>query len=194
MSCANTTNPPAPSRCIAIDMPTNYTGSECCIGPSLRYFYLLARVRPFCRKSSRGLAGAHGNRTHQEPVSRPLTGFEDRTEHQLRKRSPLRQQAAEHEYTRRNPLFPGGLRSSIPEQSIPLSRQEATDSDPKRPLRAVPALSERCQIGTPAGHPFRSSWRTRIGGCLSQVRECILGRGLIIKTQMGVHSQGQNRG
>jgi hypothetical protein len=35
------------------------------------------------------LAGAHGNRTHQEPVSRPLTGFEDRTEHQQRKRSPV---------------------------------------------------------------------------------------------------------
>ena len=29
------------------------------------------------------VAGAHGNRTHQEPVSRPLTGFEDRAGHQL---------------------------------------------------------------------------------------------------------------
>jgi hypothetical protein len=28
------------------------------------------------------MAGAHGNRTHQEPVSRPLTGFEDRAGHQ----------------------------------------------------------------------------------------------------------------
>jgi hypothetical protein len=35
------------------------------------------------------MAGAYGNRTHQEPVSRPLTGFEDRAEHQLLTRSPL---------------------------------------------------------------------------------------------------------
>ena len=33
------------------------------------------------------MAGAYGNRTHQEPVSRPLTGFEDRAEHQLLTRS-----------------------------------------------------------------------------------------------------------
>ena len=33
------------------------------------------------------LAGTHGNRTHQEPVSRPLTGFEDRAGHQPRTRS-----------------------------------------------------------------------------------------------------------
>ena len=36
--------------------------------------------------SEEGLAGAHGNRTHQEPVSRPLTGFEDRAGHQPRTR------------------------------------------------------------------------------------------------------------
>jgi hypothetical protein len=34
------------------------------------------------------MAGAHGNRTHQEPVSRPLTGFEDRAGHQPRTHSP----------------------------------------------------------------------------------------------------------
>ncbi len=33
------------------------------------------------------MAGAYGNRTHQEPVSKPLTGFEDRAEHQLLTRS-----------------------------------------------------------------------------------------------------------
>ena len=33
------------------------------------------------------MAGTHGNRTHQEPVSRPLTGFEDRAGHQPRTRS-----------------------------------------------------------------------------------------------------------
>ena len=30
----------------------------------------------------RMLAGVHGNRTHQRPVSRPLDGFEDRGRHQ----------------------------------------------------------------------------------------------------------------
>ena len=35
------------------------------------------------------VAGAHGNRTHQEPVSRPLTGFEDRAAHQQRTRSRM---------------------------------------------------------------------------------------------------------
>ena len=35
------------------------------------------------------MAGAYGNRTHQEPVSRPLTGFEDRAEHQLLTRSRM---------------------------------------------------------------------------------------------------------
>jgi hypothetical protein len=74
------------------------------------------------------MAGAHGNRTHQEPVSRPLTGFEDRTEHQQRKRSPKSRHETEHDYKRRNPFFPGGLRSSSSEQPILLSRQEPTDS------------------------------------------------------------------
>ena len=30
------------------------------------------------------LAGAYGNRTHQEPLARPLTGFEDQAGHQDR--------------------------------------------------------------------------------------------------------------
>ena len=38
-------------------------------------------------RGTTSLAGAHGNRTHQEPVSRPLTGFEDRAGHQPRTRS-----------------------------------------------------------------------------------------------------------
>ena len=33
------------------------------------------------------MAGAYGNRTHQEPVSKPLTGFEDRAGHQPRTHS-----------------------------------------------------------------------------------------------------------
>ena len=47
-----------------------------------------------------GLAGAYGNRTHQEPVSRPLTGFEDRAEHQLPTRSQMMQEEDSHKYTR----------------------------------------------------------------------------------------------
>ena len=35
-----------------------------------------------------GVAGAHGNRTHREPLSRPPTGFEDRGRHQPNTRSP----------------------------------------------------------------------------------------------------------
>ena len=46
------------------------------------------------------MAGAYGNRTHQEPVSRPLTGFEDRAEHQLLTRSRMRQDTAEHDANR----------------------------------------------------------------------------------------------
>ena len=41
------------------------------------------------------MAGAHGNRTHQEPVSRPLTGFEDRAGHQPRTHSPMLREPAE---------------------------------------------------------------------------------------------------
>jgi hypothetical protein len=41
------------------------------------------------------MAGAHGNRTHQEPVSRPLTGFEDRAGHQPRTHSPMLRELAE---------------------------------------------------------------------------------------------------
>lgn len=36
------------------------------------------------------MAGTYGNRTHQEPVSKPLIGFEDRAGHQPRTRSPRR--------------------------------------------------------------------------------------------------------
>jgi hypothetical protein len=35
------------------------------------------------------VAGANGNRTHQGPLSRPLTGFEDRAGHQPRTRSRM---------------------------------------------------------------------------------------------------------
>ena len=45
-------------------------------------------LRRLQRGFRRELAGAYGNRTHQEPVSRPLTGFEDRAGHQPRTRSP----------------------------------------------------------------------------------------------------------
>ena len=47
-----------------------------------------------------------------------VSGFEDRTEHQQRKRSPHRQQQSEHDYKRRNPFFPRGWRSSILDRSM----------------------------------------------------------------------------
>ncbi len=43
------------------------------------------RDEPSCPAGK--MAGTHGNRTHQEPVSRPLTGFEDQAGHQPRTRS-----------------------------------------------------------------------------------------------------------
>jgi hypothetical protein len=78
--------------------------------------------------AANGLAGAHGNRTHQEPVSKPLTGFEDRTEHQQRKRSLKRWLEAACDCKRRSSFYSRGARSSIPYRSIVLSRQNATDS------------------------------------------------------------------
>ena len=40
------------------------------------------------KASARTVTGAYGNRTHQEPVSKPLTDFEDRAVHQRQTRSP----------------------------------------------------------------------------------------------------------
>ena len=49
----------------------------------------LAGSRPILPviRQGRSVAGTYGNRTHQEPVSKPLTGFEDRAGHQPRTRS-----------------------------------------------------------------------------------------------------------
>ena len=47
------------------------------------------------------LAGAYGNRTHQEPVSKPLTGFEDRAWHQPRTHSRLRRKKTVYDRKRR---------------------------------------------------------------------------------------------
>ena len=81
------------------------------------------------------LAGAYGNRTHQEPLSRPLTGFEDRAEHQLRTRSRVRQDTSEHDANRRNPLFYWTKRSCTPQHPTVSSRQNPTHPGPIRPLR-----------------------------------------------------------
>ena len=86
------------------------------------------------------MAGAYGNRTHQEPVSRPLTGFEDRAEHQLLTRSRMRQDTSEHDANRRNPLFYRTKRSCTSYHPILPSRQNPTHSVSIRPLRASPAL------------------------------------------------------
>jgi hypothetical protein len=57
------------------------------------------------------LAGADGNRTHQEPVSRPFSGFEDRAGHQPRNRSRLPPIEAANQQTMRSatlsPALPG---------------------------------------------------------------------------------------
>ena len=57
--------------------------SRCRVPCQNRFVFVASSTR-----STLVMAGAYGNRTHQEPVSRPLTGFEDRAEHQLRTRSP----------------------------------------------------------------------------------------------------------
>ncbi len=46
------------------------------------------------------LTGADGNRTHQGPVSRPLTGFEDQGRHQPAKRSLRGGNSTSYDYTR----------------------------------------------------------------------------------------------
>ena len=73
-------------------------------------------------------------------LRRQIPGFEDRIEHQQRKRSPKCRQEAQGDCTRRNPSNSRGSRSSISEQPILLSRQEAMDIGP-RPLSSSAVFS-----------------------------------------------------
>ena len=110
------------------------------------------------------MAGAYGNRTHQEPVSRPLTGFEDRPEHQLLTRSRMRQDTSEDDANRRNPLFHRMKRPCTVQHPILPSRQNPTHSVSIRPLRASPALPP-CDTQM-SRNPFRwgPGWSVRTGG------------------------------
>lgn len=64
------------------------------------------------------MAGAYGNRTHQEPVSKPLTGFEDRAGHQPRTHSRWRLTSSNRMYPSASLYFKGSVDSDIYNYSL----------------------------------------------------------------------------
>ena len=140
-----------------------------------------------------GMAGTHGNRTHQEPVSRPLTGFEDRAGHQPRTRSRVLWNRRQPNGGAGIPYFKGGCvaikllvrstcslctHSSRPHGTVACACQSGAGLVAVGTLESVPVATV--------------SVRFRVAGRFGEIRERIERWRLVVMAKVCVNAKREN--